>query len=150
MFAPEPPYDDGHIVVDGRTKDGRKLDPFTLEEPNFDPYTDTGWGHEQFWCDYNNRIRFPGHAGNRPHLKDYLLNWHLYKNRPQDQLVSFDVWWVHDKSPKPGGPRRGQPMPPEKILSHGFVRDSGARAWLKPEPRSPRSTPGSRRGGHHD
>lgn len=149
MFAPEPPYDDGHIVVDGRTKDGRKLDPFTLAEPDFDPYTATGWGHEQFWCDYNNRIRFPGHAGNRQHLKDYLLKWHEYKDRPQDQLVAFDVWWVSDKSPPPNGPRRGEPRPPEKLLSHGFVPDSGAKPWLKSSTRSPHA-PGARRGVHHD
>jgi len=150
MFAPEPPYDDGHVVVDGRTKDGRKLDPFTGEEPDFDPYTKTGWGHEQFWCDYNNRIRFPGHAGNRQHLKDYLLKWHEYKDRPDDQLVAFDVWWVHDKSPPPGGPRRGEPQPPEKLLSHGFVRDSGAKPWLKQQQRSPHGASGARRGAHHD
>jgi predicted DCC family thiol-disulfide oxidoreductase YuxK len=149
MFAPEPPYDDGRIVVDGRTKDGRKLDPFTLAEPDFDPYTATGWGHEQFWCDYNNRIRFPGHAGNRQHLKDYLLKWHEYKDRPQDQLVAFDVWWVSDKSPRPGGPRRGEPRPPEKLLSHGFVRDSGAKPWLKPSNRPSRAS-GGNHGGPHD
>ncbi len=37
MFAPEPPYEDGHLVVDGRTEDGRKRDPFTGREPVFDP-----------------------------------------------------------------------------------------------------------------
>ncbi|HEX6277746.1 MAG TPA: DCC1-like thiol-disulfide oxidoreductase family protein, partial [Polyangiaceae bacterium] len=36
MFAPEPPYEDGRMIVDGRTKDGRKLDPFTGEAPDFD------------------------------------------------------------------------------------------------------------------
>jgi predicted DCC family thiol-disulfide oxidoreductase YuxK len=129
MFAPEPPYDDGRIIVDGRTADGRKLDPLTGKEPEFDPYTPTGWGHQQFWCDYHNRIRFSGHAGNRQHLKNYLLNVHRWGGRPQDALVAFDVWWVHDRSPPPGQ-LRGAPMPPEKLLSHGFVSDSGAGPWL--------------------
>jgi predicted DCC family thiol-disulfide oxidoreductase YuxK len=130
MFAPEPPYDDGRIIVDGRTADGRKLDPLTGGEPEFDPFTTTGWGHDQFWCDYHNRIRFPGHAGNRQHLRQYLLNVHRYGGRPEDQLVAFDVWWVHDRSPQPGQ-TRGEPLPPEKLVSHGFVRDSGSTRWMR-------------------
>ncbi|HEY6557181.1 MAG TPA: DCC1-like thiol-disulfide oxidoreductase family protein [Polyangiaceae bacterium] len=130
MFAPEPPYEDGRLVVDGRTKDGRKLDPLTGEPPEFDPRTREGWGHEQFWCDYHNRIRFPGHEGNRQHLQGYLLNLHKYNGRPQDELVSFDVWWIQDRSPSIGE-LDGEVLTPEKILSHGFVHDSGATPWLK-------------------
>jgi len=140
MFAPEPPYDDGHVVVDGRTKDGRKLDPFTGKEPDFDPYTATGWGHQQFWCDYNNRIRFDGHVPNRQHLKDYLRKWHEYAGRPQDELVGFDVWWVSDKSPPPGQ-LRGEPLPAQKLLSFGFVKDSGARAFQQSKAHGAGRTP---------
>lgn len=129
MFAPEPPYDDGHLVIDGRTKDGRKLDPFTGTTPDFDPYTRVGWGHEQFWCDYNNRLRFEWHQPNRQHFKDYLRHWHEYAGRPEDELVAFDVWWVHDKSPPPGQ-EKGEPQIPQKLVSHGVVTDSGARPWL--------------------
>jgi predicted DCC family thiol-disulfide oxidoreductase YuxK len=129
MFAPEPPYDDGRFVVDGRTIDGRKLDPLTGKQPEFDPHAPEGWGHDQFWCDYHNRILFPGHSGNRHHLREYLLNLHRYRGRPQDQLTSFDVWWVHDRSP-PFGVERGEPMPPQKLVSHGYLRDSGATPWL--------------------
>ena len=131
MFAPEPPYDDGHVVVDARTKDGRKLDPFTGQLPDFDPYTTTGWGHEQFWCDYNNRIRFEWHVPNRQHLRDYLRRWHEYYGKPSDELVAFDVWWVGDKSPPPGKVR-GEPEVPQKLLSFGSVRDSLAEPWLNP------------------
>jgi predicted DCC family thiol-disulfide oxidoreductase YuxK len=131
MFAPEPPYDDGHVVVDARTKDGRKLDPFTGKLPDFDPYTRTGWGHEQFWCDYNNRIRFDWHVPNRQHLREYLKHWHEYYGKPADELVAFEVWWVGDKSPPPGK-ERGEPEPPQKLLSFGSVPDSLAGPWLHP------------------
>jgi predicted DCC family thiol-disulfide oxidoreductase YuxK len=130
MFAPEPPYDDGRLVVDGRTKDGRKLDPFTGETPEFDPESPRGWGHDQLWCDYSNHIRWSNNQGRRTFLKSYLTNWHVYAHRPQDQLVSFDVWWIQDKSPKPGE-KHGVVLPPEKLLSHGVVKDSGATPWLK-------------------
>ena len=132
MFAPEPPYEDGRMIVDARTKDGRKLDPFTGKEPDFDPFTREGWGQEQFTCDYQNRIRFDWHVPNRQHLKDYLRNWHRYHGKPGDELVAFDVWWISDKSPKPGEVR-GQPMPPQRLTSYGYVKDSGAKPWLAPQ-----------------
>jgi hypothetical protein len=131
MFAPEPPYEDGRVVVDGRTADGRKLDPFANGAPNFDPDAPNGWGHSQFWCDYHNRIRFRDNAGLRQHLRQYLLRQHEFSGREQDQLVAFDVWWVQDRSPPPGV-AKGEPLPPEKLLSYGKVSDSGATPWLPP------------------
>jgi hypothetical protein len=131
MFAPEPPYEDGRVVVDGRTADGRKFDPLSDGEPSFDPFTATGWGHEQFWCDYHNYIRFGGNEGRRQFLRQYLLRQHELTGHPENRLVAFDVWWVQDRSPAPGVPR-GTPLPPEKLLSYGYVADSGARPWLKP------------------
>ncbi|HVJ17248.1 MAG TPA: DCC1-like thiol-disulfide oxidoreductase family protein [Polyangiaceae bacterium] len=130
MFAPEPPYEDGHIVVDARTKDGRKLDPFTGTVPNFNPEAPHGWGHEQFWCDYSLKLSFPWFSQHRNFFREYLVHWHEYFDRPQDQLVAFDVWWVHDKSPKPGQ-THGEPLSPQKLISFGAVKDSGAREWLQ-------------------
>ena len=49
-----------------------------------------------------------------------------------DELVAFDVWWVQDKSPKPGQ-LRGQPLPPQRLTSYGYVKDSGAKPWLTPK-----------------
>jgi predicted DCC family thiol-disulfide oxidoreductase YuxK len=141
MFAPEPPYDDGRVIVDARTKDGRKLDPFTGKEPDFDPFTREGWGHDQFTCDYQNRIRFDWHVPNRQHLKEYLRNWHRYHGKPNDELVAFDIWWVHDRSPKPGQVR-GEPLPPQRLASYGYVSDSGAKPWLGPrKPQAPHGEP---------
>jgi predicted DCC family thiol-disulfide oxidoreductase YuxK len=130
MFAPEPPYDDGRLVVDGRTVDGRKWDPFTKDEPVFDPESPRGWGHDQLWCDYSNHIRWPHNQGRRQFLRQYLINQHRFSRRPQDQLVAFDVWWIHDKSPKPGQ-KHGVTLAPEKLVSYGVVHDSGATPWLK-------------------
>jgi predicted DCC family thiol-disulfide oxidoreductase YuxK len=133
MFAPEPPYDDGRLVVDGRTIDGRKWDPFTREEPVFDPESPRGWGHDQLWCDYSNHIRWQHNQGRRQFLRQYLMNQHVFSGRPKDQLVGFDVWWIQDKSPKPGQ-KHGVPLTPEKLVSYGVVKDSGATPWLKPAP----------------
>jgi hypothetical protein len=131
MFAPEPPYEDGRVVVDGRTADGRHFDPFADGVPNFDPYAPNGWGHSQFWCDYHNRIRFGDNAHHRQHLRDYLLRQHELSGHPENRLVAFDVWWVSDRSPPPGV-AKGEPLPPEKLLSYGKVEDSGAAPRLGP------------------
>jgi predicted DCC family thiol-disulfide oxidoreductase YuxK len=143
MFAPEPPFDDGVLVVDGRTKDGRKLDPFTGKEPEFDPFTKTGWGHDQLWCDYSNHIRWPHNQQRRQFLREYLQQQHVYSGRPQDQLVAFDVWWIQDKSPLPGQ-TKGEVLPPERLVSHGYVKDSGAQRWQPKGKSAPRRTPPSR------
>lgn len=129
MFAPEPPYEDGRLVVDGRTVDGRKVDPLTGEEPDFNTETRVGWGHSQHWCDYHLKMFFARYAANRQHLREYLQRWHLRTGNPRDRLVAFDVWWVNDKSPPPGA-THGQPQKPIKLVSEGEVKDSGAVPWL--------------------
>jgi hypothetical protein len=131
MFAPEPPYEDGRVVVDGRTADGRRYDPFSDGPPNLDPSSATGWDHSQFWCDYHNRIRFRDNGHHRQHLRDYLLRQHELTGRPENKLVAFDVWWVQGRSPAPGA-TSGEPLAPEKLLSHGKVTDSSAEPWLGP------------------
>ncbi len=129
MFAPEPPYEDGRMVVDARTVDGRKVDPLTGADPEFDPETQVGWGHSQLWCDYHLKMYFARYAPNRQHLKDYLQAWHQRTGRPQDRLVAFDVWWVSDRSPGPGE-SHGKPQKPVLLTSFGKVVDSGATPWL--------------------
>lgn len=130
MFAPEPPYEDGRLVVDGRTADGRKIDPLTGEEPDFNPETSVGWGHSQLWCDYHLKMYFARYAANRQHLKEWVERYHERTGRPSDRLVAFDVWWVNDKSPPPGA-THGEPQKPVQLLSSGRVTDSGAKPWLK-------------------
>jgi predicted DCC family thiol-disulfide oxidoreductase YuxK len=130
MFAPDPPDEDGRLVVDGRTIDGRLLDPLTGQAPDFDPRTDVGWGYELFWIAYHDGIRLPESEAYRQHLQAYLLNVHKFDGEPRNQLVAFDVWWIQDRSP-PVGQRHGEVLPPEKLLSHGFVADSGATPWLR-------------------
>lgn len=140
MFAPEPPYEDGRLVVDARTADGRKVDPFTGRVPEFDPYTTEGWGHDQFWCDYHLKMYFAQYAPYRQFLVDYLKRWHVRTGRDADRLVAFDVWWVHDKSPPPGQ-ERGEPQSPIKLVSFGKVKDSLATPWLRDNAEQARAEP---------
>lgn len=126
MFAPDPPRDDGWVVVDGRTIDGRKLDPLTGKEPNFSLDLSYGPNFTAQWEAFHMRIhegRFqPYYAG----FEEYLKNQHLISKRPQDQLVAFDVWYVMRYINAPGAGF----TPPiyRKLFGFGQVPDSGVPA----------------------
>ena len=109
MFSPGPPKDDGTIVVDAVTVDGRHVDPFslhvepyTLRAPDFDLTHARSLRTNQLWGDYFNRIHLPGYAGYREAMKDYLLALSQRTGHPGDALVSGEVFWVSDLSPRWG------------------------------------------------
>jgi hypothetical protein len=102
MFAPAPPDRDGRLVIDGRTKDGRRFDPLTGSAPVFEvhpagtPRTNLVWGY------FHTRIaedRFRVYWGG---VRDFVMNHHKLTERPQDELVSFDAYYVTETFPAPG------------------------------------------------
>lgn len=136
MFAPSPPRDDGRVVVDGVTKDGRRLDPLTGAEPSFDVQPKGGFRMNQIWGDFHRRIaedRFKVYWNG---FRDYLRTHHEITGRPEDELVAFEVWFVNEQIPPPGEPRR----PPERrrLFSHGTMPPSVEnphRSGLRSRPR---------------
>jgi hypothetical protein len=119
MFAPSPPMEDGRIVVDGRTADGRHLDPLTGQLPTFEVQPKGGFRMNQIWGDFHRRIGEPRFSEYHDGVRDFLVNHHEITGRPQDRLVAFDVWYVSEQIPPPG-----QPKPPptrRRLFSHGMV-----------------------------
>jgi hypothetical protein len=102
MFSPNPVMDDGTIVVDALTVDGRHIDPFTKKEPMFDLLHAKGLNLNQMWGDYYNRIHLPGNTGYREAMKDYMYRLPQRTGNPNDAIVSGDVYWVTDQNPKWG------------------------------------------------
>jgi hypothetical protein len=100
MFSPNPVTEDGTIVVDAITVDGRHVDPFTGKEPFFDMLTSKPLGMSQIWCDYFNRIQLPANTGYREAMKDYMYRLPQRTGRPDDAIVSGDVYWVKNNCPK--------------------------------------------------
>lgn len=96
MFAPIPPNDDGKIVVDAITADGRHIDPLTGGGPvDFTlPGERQGMLMTQFWYELHDRLRRDANARYRDHFRDWVLNWHTIYRRPQDRIVSFKAHWV--------------------------------------------------------
>jgi hypothetical protein len=104
MFSPNPVMDDGTIVVDAVTVDGRHVDPFsihvepyTLRAPNFDLLHAKSLRTNQIWGDYFNRAHGPGAV--RDAMKEYLLKLPERTGHPEDTLVSGEVFWVTDMNP---------------------------------------------------
>ena len=117
MFAPDPPKDDGRVVVDGLTVDGRSFDPLTGAEPSFDVQPPGGYRMDALWQAFHTRIHEARFRGYLSGFKEYLLKTHVISGRPNDRIVAMDVWYVSEVIPPPGAPR-GEPNR-RKLFSHG-------------------------------
>lgn len=104
MFSPNPVMDDGTVVIDALTIDGRHIDPIMGAPPNFDLLNAKSFGYNQIWSDYYNRIRMQGNQSYRDAMREYLLRYHERTGRPEDQIVSGDVYWLEDMNPRWGDP----------------------------------------------
>lgn len=102
MFSPNPVMDDGTVVIDAVTVDGRHVDPIAGGAPNFDLLHAKSFGYNQIWSDYYNRIRMQGNASYRDAMREYLLRYHERTGRPEDEIVSGDVYWLEDMNPRWG------------------------------------------------
>jgi hypothetical protein len=105
MFAPSPPKDDGRIVVDGLTKDGRPLDPLTGQAPNFEVQPKGGYHMNQIWGDFHRRIPEQRFEVYHEGVSEMLRNFHKISGRPEDELKSFEVYFVSEQIPPPGAAR---------------------------------------------
>jgi hypothetical protein len=145
MFAPNPIQEDGILVVDAWTTDGRRFDPFTAEPAIMDLSTVRGAGLSQLRQDYGNRIRLDRNATYRDGLKDYLRRWHEQTGRPEDELVAFDIYWLRDKCPPPGTdvPIQNDPVPIATWRKPGGAKlPDGSRIPASPRLRSAEKWPG--------
>ncbi|WP_438017911.1 HTTM domain-containing protein [Sorangium sp. So ce315] len=102
MFSPNPVMDDGTIVVDAVTVDGRHINPFTGQPPNFDLLNAKSFAYSQIWCDYFARIKLPANTAYRDAMKEYMYRYPERTGRPEDAIVSGEVYWVKDWNPKWG------------------------------------------------
>jgi hypothetical protein len=112
MFSPNPVMDDGTIVVDAVTVDGRRVDPlsiqwppYTLRPPNFDLLHAKSFKYNQIWSDYFNRMHMGGNTSFRKPMKEYIFRLPERTGNPNDAIVKGEVYWVHDMNPR--FPRRG-------------------------------------------
>ncbi|MFO0551018.1 MAG: hypothetical protein U0271_21695 [Polyangiaceae bacterium] len=124
MFSPNPVMDDGTIVVDAITVDGRHVDPFWGKPPNFDLQNAKSFGYNQIWSDYFNRIHLPGNRAYRDAAIDYMRRLPERTGNPNDKIVSGEVYWVRDMNPRFG---KKQSWGGSKELLFTFGEEGGNR-----------------------
>ncbi len=139
MFAPAPPMTDGRLVIDGITRDGRRLDPLTGQAPVFevqpaglprsnliDGYFHVRIAEERFQPYWNG-------------VRDFLMRHHELSGRPRDALRSFDAYFVSETLVAPGQTK----SPPErrKLFTHAGSAAAGAGSGARPksQPSKPRA-----------
>jgi hypothetical protein len=124
MFSPNPVMDDGTIIVDAITVDGRHVDPFWAKAPNFDLLNAKSFGYNQIWSDYFNRMHLPGNKQYRDSMVDYMRRLPERTGNPNDALASGEVYWVKDMNPKW---RSTKSYNEQRELLFSFGKDGGAK-----------------------
>ncbi|MFO0658665.1 MAG: DCC1-like thiol-disulfide oxidoreductase family protein [Polyangiaceae bacterium] len=145
MFAPIPPTDDGVIVVDAVTVDGRHIDPLRQGLPtNFElPDSKHGMMVSQFWYEFHDRLRREPNAKYRDYFRDWLVNWHRIERRPSnDQIVSFEAFWISRQTQEAGSLKRN-PVVKQSIMTwkQGNPETPPPSPPTKAPPRLPPSVP---------
>lgn len=135
MFSPGPVTDDGTIVVDAKTIDGRSIDPFTGQPPYWDLLHVESYRYNQIWCDYFNRMKDTGNSNFRDAMKDYMFRLPERTGHPEDTIVSGDVYWIRDMNP-PFGKTESYKFEKQKLFSFDNPA-ARTRANVPPTPRPP-------------
>jgi hypothetical protein len=108
MFTPDMPRDDGMMVVDAVLADGRHVDPFTGQAPDFDMPRRGPVPHPGPIIDYLVSIHVDHNQRYRRGLWEYLARRHEIEGRPAAQrIVSFEAWWIGHATPPPGSKELG-------------------------------------------
>jgi len=110
MFSPNPVMDDGTIVTDAITVDGRRVDRLSIDAipggrllpPDFDLLNAKSFRYNQIWSDYYNRMHLPANTSHRKPMKEYIFRLHERTGNPNDQIVKGKVYWMHDLNPRFG------------------------------------------------
>lgn len=138
MFSPNPVMDDGTLIVDAITIDGRHVDPFTGKEPFWDLTNARSMRHNQIWCDYFNRMHLPSNTAYREPMKEFMYRLPERTGNPNDAIVSGDVYWIQDMNPRWG---EKVPYKYEKVKLFSFENRANA-AVKTPAPPTQNTEPG--------
>ncbi|MBL8956170.1 MAG: HTTM domain-containing protein [Myxococcaceae bacterium] len=119
MFAPDPPRDDGRMVVDATLTDGTHVDLLTGRPPDFEPWLHGPWGFDQHWCEVHTRMRNWGQHWRN--FRDYLMRTPVRDGWSGNTgIADFEVFFVGNNCPPPGS-TEPQPLPKKRLF--------GMRDW---------------------
>jgi len=121
MFAPEPPREEGMIYVDAVTQRGAHVDPYN-EVASDQPFpagrvVPRHMGQSHFFVMYSDRIANVNYAAYRQAFEEWLLRYPERTGKPEDCLVSYEVYWVLDESP-PFGSTNPKPREHKRFMTY--------------------------------
>lgn len=95
--------DDGWLIIDALLADGRRIDPQTGEPPRMTLADYRYVSDSALWMTVTSRIADKRKRRAHQALGRWLMRTgtHRLKLRPEDEVVSFDMWWIGDRSPDP-------------------------------------------------
>ena len=131
MFASEPSRIDSMIYVDAVTAAGVHVDPYNAVAS--DQHAPTGavvprhMGQSQFFFMYSERIPYDGYAAYRQAFSEWLIAYPERTGRPEDCLLSYDVYLVTDRSPEPGTRAEPSPLDHQRFMTYSAPFDSPCR-----------------------
>lgn len=118
VLAPEPPSEDGVLVVDAQTQSSESIDPLTGAPPSLDV---PRGGLGPLWAEYVEHIHKKEHADVEKAFRDYLAlrggRMGNSPDAPERRITGLDVYWVTYRSPAPGG-TAAEVLGRDKLFSH--------------------------------
>jgi hypothetical protein len=122
MFASEPPRVDSMIYVDAKTATGAHVDPYN-EVASDQPFpagevVPSHLGQSQFFVMYSDRIGTEGYAAYRQAFGEWLLSYPERTGRPEDCLLTYEVYLVTDRSPALGAPPWPTPLDRQRFMTY--------------------------------
>lgn len=131
MFSSEPSRVDSMIYVDAVTAGGKHVDPYNevaSEQPDMaGNVVPTHVGESQFFVMYSDRIPYDGFASYRQAFSEWLQAYPLRTHRPEDCLLSYEVYLVTDQSPAFGSHAEPTPLSRSSFMSYSAPYDSPCR-----------------------
>jgi hypothetical protein len=104
MFASRPSADDGWYVVPGVLRSGAEVDVLR-GSPVIDwakPSSPGAYYPSMYWLKFMETLWLADHAGYRLHYGRYLCRQWNQGRAPDEQLVRFEIFFVHETTPPPG------------------------------------------------
>ncbi|HZO15762.1 MAG TPA: hypothetical protein VFB62_20960, partial [Polyangiaceae bacterium] len=107
MWAPDPPRENGTLVVDAQTRNGYVVDVMTGYEPDMNLENPKRARRGILWAEFTDRIRQQPFEVYRQEFQRYLSRggWAVDTKVPGNQITQYSAVWLSVPTPPPGEPR---------------------------------------------
>jgi hypothetical protein len=143
VLAPNPPSDNGRLVVDAETKGGWVVDLISGHDPDLELDHPRDARRSVLWAAYTDRIRQKEYDAYLAEFRRYLTRggFAVEPGEPANYISRFAVIWLSVDTPRPGQPREGE-IRRVDLLGHGTSRPPAMRPGARTAPQPDNPEPG--------